>query len=427
LRTLQARPDAEFGLRQTNLFGMSDLGRRFQRLWLATVVSSLGDGMLVSGFQLLAERRTTNEFHIAAIYAIGRIPWAAALLFGTWVDGRNARTVLVTMDIGRAFVLGCLGVMLLMDPGRVSLEVLILAALLLNIASVCFFCGAQRALPSVVSDANLEKANGRQEIAMTAGEQLVGPPLGGLLFLGGRGPVLGDAASFATSAFLLASLPSMPPVKASGTPRSEIKMGSDFFRSSPVLRSLTAVVSALAFFQAYTLSTLVVMGKLTFGLSDLSFGIFLAAIATGNILGGFAAPTMVRRLGPATIPTVMVVAGLCYLACSRSRSPVLVACALGIEGVGIIAANVFNGAARTRLTPPHLRGRVVGLSRAFIYGAQVPGALTAGVIARQLGTDWVFAIAGTAFVVLGLAIARPLQKILRENPGWQAASQPTPT
>ena len=94
---------------------------------------------------------------------------------------------------------------------------------------------------------------------------------------------------------------------------------------------------------------------------------------------------------------------------------------LGVEGVGIIAGNVFNGAARTRLTPPHLRGRVVGLSRAFIYGAQVPGALTAGIIARQLGTDWVFGVAGAAFVLLGIATARPLRQTLLANPGWRAA------
>ena len=67
---------------------------------------------------------------------------------------------------------------------------------------------------------------------------------------------------------------------------------------------------------------------------------------------------------------------------------------------------------------------MIGLSRTFTYGAQVPGALTAGVIARQLGTDWVFGIAGSAFVIMGLAIARPLRRTLRENPGWQAGSQP---
>ena len=150
------------------------------------------------------------------------------------------------------------------------------------------------------------------------------------------------------------------------------------------------------------------------------FGVFLAAIALGNIVGGFIAPFMVARLGAATVPTVMVLAGLCYLVSSGSRSPVLVAVALGLEGIGIIASNVFNGTARTRLTPPHLRGRVVGLSRAFIYGAQIPGALTAGIIASRLGTDWVFGIAGAAFVILGLGIARPLQKVLRDNPGWRA-------
>ena len=50
--------------------------------------------------------------------------------------------------------------------------------------------------------------------------------------------------------------------------------------------------------------------------------------------------------GPSTIPAVMVIAGLCYLACAGSRSPVLVAIFLGIEGVGIIAANVYQNNVR---------------------------------------------------------------------------------
>ena len=403
---------------------MWNLGSRFRRLWLATGVSALGDGMLISGFQLLAERHTKNELQIAAIYAIGRIPWAAALLLGTWVDQRDARSVLVGMDLIRALILATMGATLVFYPSAVSTKLLISAAFLLNVASVCFYCGAQRALPSIVGDGDLERANGYQEVAMTAGEQLVGPPLGGVLFLAGRGPVIGDALSFAGSAVLLRTLPSMPPTVRSIGARKEIARGAHFFRSSPVLRSLTASLSAASFLQAYTLSTLVVLGKITFQLSDSAFGIFLSAIAVGNIVGGFMAPAIVLRLGAGTVPAVMVVAGLCYLACSSTRSPLLVAIALAIEGVWIIAANVFIGAARTRLTPPELRGRVVGLSRAFIYGAQVPGALTAGVIARQLGTDWVFGIAGSAFVIMGLAIARPLRRTLRENPGWQAGSQP---
>lgn len=401
------------------------MGGRFQRLWIATAVSALGDGMLISGFQLLSERQTKNDFAIASVYAIGRIPWAAALLFGTWVDRRDARKVLIGMDLFRGGVLGLLGFMLLVSPENITLTVLITVTFFLNVASVCFFCGAQRALPIVVEDRHLERANGYQEVALTAGEQLVGPPLGGALFLGGKGPIIGDAVSFVGSAVMLATLPPMPPQGNSAGAMNDIRLGRDFFVASPVLRSLTAAISGAAFLQAYTLSTLVIMGKDTFQLSDAAFGVFLSAIAVGNIIGGFLAPRIVTKLGPSTIPAVMVIAGLCYLACAGSRSPVLVAIFLGIEGVGIIAANVFNGAARTRLTPAHLRGRVVGLSRAFIYGAQVPGALTAGVIADRLGTDWVLGIAGALFISLGIMISRPLRSTLLSNPGWRYTPGPS--
>ena len=403
---------------------MLRVGRSFQRLWLATAVSAVGDGMLISGFQLLAERKTANEFQIASVFAIGRIPWAAALLFGAWADRRNARSVLVGADVFRSLLLSCLGVLLLVRAEAVSLLLLMVAIFCLNAASVCFFCGMQRAFPMIVQDRDLERASGYQEVALTGGEMLLGPSLGGVLFLAGKGPVIGDALSFAGSAALLTTLPSMP---ASGGPTGawhDIKAGGAHFRSSPVIRSLTSAISVAAFLQAYTLSTLVIMGKITFGLSDAAFGLFLTTIALGSIVGGFVAPRTIDLLGGSTIPAIMVILGLCYLACIGVRSATFVALALAVEGVGIVVANVYNGVARTRLTPPELRGRVVGLSRAFIYGAQVPGALTAGVIARQLGTDWVFGIAGTAFVVLGLAIARPLRRTLRENPGWQAGSQP---
>jgi len=61
------------------------LGPRFWRLWGATGVSSLGDGMVLVGFPLLALAFTQRSLLIAGVAVAGRLPaLVVALPAGPW-------------------------------------------------------------------------------------------------------------------------------------------------------------------------------------------------------------------------------------------------------------------------------------------------------------------------------------------------------
>ncbi len=54
---------------------------------------------------------------IASVFAAGRVPWAGALLFGAIADRRDARTVLVGLDLGPAFVLAIMAAYFIFENG----------------------------------------------------------------------------------------------------------------------------------------------------------------------------------------------------------------------------------------------------------------------------------------------------------------------
>lgn len=100
------------------------------------------------------------------------------------------------------------GIAILAAFGRIGIPVLAITAFGLGACAVVFGNAAQAVLPDIVPEPLLHQANGYQQAITTAGAQFAGPPLGSLLFAVAVALPFGvDAASFALSAALLATLP----------------------------------------------------------------------------------------------------------------------------------------------------------------------------------------------------------------------------
>ena len=116
----------------------------------------------------------------------------------------------------------------------------------------------------LVEGTELARANGYLLAAETAGEQFVGPAVGGVLFAWAPAvPFFGDAASFAGSAALLTNaMPTVAPesVPSSTTLMDDVRASLRWLRSQAVLRVLVLVVTTFAFCQALVLSVLVLYG-----------------------------------------------------------------------------------------------------------------------------------------------------------------------
>jgi MFS family permease len=409
------------------------LGWKYQRFITATAVSSIGDGLLITALPIIARASTSRPLYVTAVFAAGRLPWAAGLLFGSMADRRDARFVLVASDFARAAVLALFGVYLFVHKGPVPIWTLGLISAALSIGAITFFAASQRVLPSLVETQNLEAANGNLSSVQTAGEMFVGPQLGAWLAVTGPSrnvvsagtaavvrrstgvvPIVGDAVSFALSGIALAKLDPIPPERTEASLREDIRTGWNWFRSSPLVMTLTATITWLTFLTAAALSSEIILVKDTLGLSEkIWFGPFTAVLAVGSIVGSSLAPRIGKIFGASTFPVTAVVMGVCYLACVRSRSPLVVFSALFVQQAATMAGLVASLVIRQRAIPATLRGRVISLSRSFTFGSQFFGALLGGKLIEAWGTDGMFFVTGSLIVIGAAASAKRLRNLVQ--------------
>ena len=84
------------------------LGPSYWRLWTASVVSNLGDGVSIIAYPWLASALTRDPVHIAAVAVVTRLPWLLfALPAGVVTDRVDRRRLVAWMDVFRfLFTLG---------------------------------------------------------------------------------------------------------------------------------------------------------------------------------------------------------------------------------------------------------------------------------------------------------------------------------
>ena len=81
------------------------LGRNYHRVYTASLISNLGDGVAQIGYPWLASAVTRNPLLIAAVGVAQRLPWLVFTLpAGVITDRVDRRKVIVLMDACRAVI-----------------------------------------------------------------------------------------------------------------------------------------------------------------------------------------------------------------------------------------------------------------------------------------------------------------------------------
>jgi MFS family permease len=385
------------------------LGTPFWRLWTAATVSNLGDGFALVAFPLLAATLTPHAGLIAGVVFAQRLPWLFfALPAGALADRLNRGTAMAFVDTARTAVLVIVTTAVATDT--VSIPLLYGAAFVLGSFETLFAAASHAAVPAVVAEKDLDRANGYLFASETAGGELVGPALGGLLFaVSASVPFLGDGISFLFSAVLLVGLRSRLVAPARTEPvtlRADMKSGISFFRVSPILRLLAVLVGGLALCQAMVMSVLVVYGLKVLDLSIAGYGVFLAAGAVGSVLGGLAAGRVKAVLGTAGVLIgSATLAAASYVLVGATSSAPLAGGLFVVETFAVACGSIASLSLRQVIVPDELRGRVGNLFRMCIWGVIPLGALAGGIVAQFGGLRAPFLLAGAAQLVLTAAIA----------------------
>ncbi|WP_327303795.1 MFS transporter [Streptomyces sp. NBC_01298] len=366
--------------------GITKFPAGFGRLWTAQTVSSLGDGVTHAALPLIALTLTRDPMALAVVTAAGTLPWLLfGVLGGALVDRWDRRRTMWVADAGRAVLLAVPVAAAAFDV--LSIPLLAVVAFLLGIGGLFFDTAATAYLPDLLGrdPALLERANSRLRGAQTAASGFAGPPAGSaLLALGRAVPLLADAVSFAVSALLVRSLPSVPrPVpQARESLLRQARAGASYvFRDRLLLGlALRPAVGNIAFIAVETVLALFAHDRL--GIGAFGFGLLLTAEATGGLLGAAIASFLGRRLGTGTALTcTAAIEGLAVLGLATAQNPYVAGLALAVCGAGMGATMVLAPSLRQTIVPAHLMGRVASTSRMLGMCAAPFGAFLGGWLA----------------------------------------------
>jgi hypothetical protein len=108
--------------------------------------------------------------------------------------------------------------------------------------------------------------------------------------------------------------------------------------------------------------------------------------------------------------TLLAAAG--YLGAAATSSPYLAGAFLGVEAVGVVVGNVATASFRQRTTPAPLQARVANVWKSIVWGVIPLGALAGGVVGSSLGLRAPFTVAAGLQVILAIAMARPLHRLI---------------
>lgn len=412
------------------------LGANYRKVFTASVISNLGDGVAQIGYPWLASAVTRNPLLIAGVAVAQRLPW---LLFtlpaGVITDRVDRRRLMVVMDSVRALLTAAVAIAVLglgdslPSPDHLGdvvgtrsglYLVIVVATLLLGCAEVLRDNSAQTIIPAIVHPDHLERANGRMWSAEQVANTFVGPPLGSFLlgaafFL----PFVVDAASFAVAAglvFLLVgqfragsprpgartadeaaaataatpatAAPARQPA-APGAWRGELKEGLRWLWHHPLLRPMAIILGLMNAIGTLQLGTLILFAQEVLHTTSTEFAILSMGAAVGGVLGSYTASAISRRLGsgPSLALTLL----------STALAPIPIAFASWWPLVFSVFAvstffgslwNVITVSLRQAIIPGHLLGRVNSVYRFFAWGMMPIGTAVGGLTVFLVDRQW---------------------------------------
>ncbi|SFC12919.1 MFS transporter [Streptomyces aidingensis] len=375
------------------------LGGAFWKLWTASTVSKIGDGVVLIAIPWLTTELTSSALLVALMGVAVRLPWLLfSLPAGVWADRVDRRLLMLGVNLLRAAVVLVTGLLVWADA--ITLPLLFAVALALGCCEVVFDNTSQVLLPSVVDRKRLEAANGRLMGAQMVLGEFVGRPVTGVLIgVGLALPFFFDAVSALVSVLVLLAVRGSfragrgdgrgprPADAGAGPPpprrpmRAEIAEGMRWLWSHPLLRPLAIALAWSNAMSAAAFSIFILYAKEILGLGAAAFALLSACGALGGFLGSFFAARVSRRIGPSRcLLLATVVFAVDHLTIGATSTVWLVAAASVLAGMAVVLWNVITVSLRQTLVPDGLLGRVNSCYRLLGWGCMPIGMALGGAL-----------------------------------------------
>jgi MFS family permease len=385
--------------------------RPFRLLWSARAVSFLGDSLGLVALMLHVAGTTGQALALAALLLAGDfVPALLGPLAGTAADRLDRRRLMVACEL----IQGALVVVTaLWLP---SLPLLLVLVGLRAVAGQVFQPASRAAVPAVVPEPDLERANAAVGVATNGGETL-GPLVAALLLpvLEVRGVLLVDAATFAVSAGLLGLLPALAERgPGQDRPASFLADARAGLRAVWAERTVRAVVGgyvAIVACNGIDDVALVFLATGPLGGGDSAVGLLLAAVGIG-LLAGYA--LLARGRHRVALPALLL-AGFAVSSAGNLLTGLAWAVAAAftlqaVRGLGIAALDVAATTILQRAVPSQLLGRVFGTLYGGIGVAAALAYLLGGLLLDRTGPRVAFVTAGGAGLLATAATTVALRR-----------------
>lgn len=331
----------------------------FFRLWVAQVVSSLGDWIGLVAILSLAARvgSASPEAAIALVMSARLVPgFFFGSVAGVLVDRWDRKRVMVTCDIGRGFVLATL-------PFVDTVFGLFLASLVLEVFTLLWAPAKEASVPNLVPVGRLATAN---SLSLAAAYGTF--PVGAAIFASlakvsewvGRAISLEglrlnqeslalyvDTLTFFTSAALIASLslPSRPRVTKAGRidlgrTFTELKEGFQFIHTSPVVRAVIIGLGTGLIGGGMVAPLGPTFAERVLAAGPAGFGLLLTALGCGLAVGVVGVSVLQSRLPHHIAFTLAVIGAGVWMLLAASMDDLILAMAF-IALMGVCTGSVY--------------------------------------------------------------------------------------
>lgn len=286
----------------------------YTRLWLAQVVSLLGDWFNTIILATIIAHYSENDGLAISILLLTRFlpPLLVAPFAGVLLDRFDRRHLLIASDIARIVIV--LGYLLATTADHIWL-IYVLSSLQF-ICSAVFEPGRSSLLPAVVEPGDLVRANVLGSVTWSA-MLAVGGALGGFMsaLLGPQIGLLLDSASFLVSALLIASIRLSPERKALVQTEAHAPKQQTSFRAGlRYARQRPALIAALLIKVGGSIGNMdvpiVIFATLLFAVGQdgsISLGLLWSAFGVGAVIG----PLLLNYWNDGSVPVMrrLIIAG----------------------------------------------------------------------------------------------------------------------
>jgi MFS family permease len=384
------------------------LGTSFRWLLGSSWVSNIGDGIMLAAGPLLVASETREPLLVASAWTL---QYLATVLFslpaGVVADRVDRRRLIVVANLARVVVLALLVTTIV--TGQVNIAVVLTTIFVLGIAESFADTTTATILPMLVAKRDLGIANARLTAGLVTLNQLVGPPVGALLFgLGRSFPFVTQVVCVAASILLVLriQLPEHRREKTADAPslRTDMREGVAWVWHHPAVRTLvlTIVTFNVTFGAAWSVLVLYSLEVLDMG--EIGFGLLTSALAAGGILGTVSYGWLERHVSLGNIMRGgLIIETLTHLALALNTVPWVAMVVMFVFGAHAFIWGTTSITIRQRAVPTRVQGRVQGVYMIGVTGGIVVGSVLGGLVADQWGVTgpfW-FAFVGSAiFLVL---------------------------